>query len=74
MGMDWVTGIQRALDYVEAHLTEEIDYAEAARQACASSFHFQRIFTLLCGFSMGNTYACAGCPSRRRSCGEPGQR
>ena len=52
--MDWVTGIQRALDYVEAHLTEEIDFAEAARQACSSSFHFQRMFTLLCGFSMGD--------------------
>lgn len=52
--MDWITGIQRALDYVEAHLTEEIDYAEVARQAFASSFHFQRVFTLLCGFSMGD--------------------
>lgn len=52
--MDWATGIQRALDYLEAHLTEEIDYAEAARQACSSSFHFQRMFTMLCGFSMGD--------------------
>ena len=24
--MDWITGLQRAIDYVEAHLTEEIDY------------------------------------------------
>ena len=23
--MNWITGIQRAIDYVEEHLTEEID-------------------------------------------------
>jgi AraC family transcriptional regulator len=52
--MDWITGIQRALDYTEEHLTEEIDYEEAARRACSSPFHFQRMFTLLCGFSLGD--------------------
>lgn len=52
--MDWITGIQRALDYVEAHLTEEIDYEEAARCAYSSPFHFQRRFAMLCGFSLGD--------------------
>jgi AraC family transcriptional regulator len=52
--MDWITGIQRALDYTEAHLTEEIDYGEAARRACSSPFHFQRVFGMLCGFSLGD--------------------
>lgn len=52
--MDWITGIQRALDYTEAHLTEEIDYEEVAKQACSSSFHFQRMFGMLCGFSLGD--------------------
>lgn len=52
--MDWVTGIQRALDYAEAHLTEEIDYEEAAKRAYSSPFHFQRMFTMLCGFSLGD--------------------
>lgn len=51
--MDWITGIQRAVDYVEAHLTEPIDYEEAAKNACSSSFHFQRIFSILCGFTLG---------------------
>ena len=31
--MDWITGIQRALDYTEEHLTEEIDHEEAAKHA-----------------------------------------
>lgn len=52
--MDWITRIQRALDYTEAHLTEKIDYEEVAKQAYSSSFHFQRVFSMLCGFSLGD--------------------
>ncbi|MGN0968199.1 MAG: effector binding domain-containing protein [Oscillospiraceae bacterium] len=52
--MDWIMGIQRALDYTEAHLTEEIDYAVVAKQACSSVFHFQRMFSMLCGFTLGD--------------------
>lgn len=47
-------GIQRALDYTEAHLTEAIDYETVAKQACSSSFHFQRMFSMLCGYSLGD--------------------
>lgn len=52
--MDWITGIQKAVDYVEAHITEPIDYEEAAKQAYSSSFHFQRVFSILCGFTLGD--------------------
>lgn len=52
--MDWITGIQRALDYTEAHLTGGVDYEAAAREACSSAFHFQRMFTMLCGFTLGD--------------------
>ncbi|WP_040197244.1 AraC family transcriptional regulator [Candidatus Soleaferrea massiliensis] len=52
--MDWITGIQRAVDYVEAHITEPIDYEEAAKRAYSSSFHFQRVFSILCGFTLGH--------------------
>lgn len=52
--MDWITGIQRTVDYVEAHITELIDYEEAAKQAYSSSFHFQRVFSILCGFTLGD--------------------
>ena len=51
--MDWIKGIQRAVDYVEAHMTEPIDYEEAAKQGYSSSFHFQRVFRILCGFTLG---------------------
>lgn len=52
--MDWITGIQRAVDYVEAHMMEPTDYEETARQAYSSSFHFQRVFSILCGFTLGD--------------------
>ena len=51
--MDYVTGIQKAIDYVERNLTGEIDYEQAAKCACMSVFHFQRVFGLLCGMTLG---------------------
>ena len=51
--MDWVMGIQNAINYIEEHLTEEIDYEEVAAQSFSSSFHFQRVFSILCGFTLG---------------------
>ena len=52
--MDWITGIQRAIDYTEAHLTEEVDYEAAAREAASSPFHFQRMFSMLTGCTLGD--------------------
>lgn len=52
--MDWIAGLQRAIDYVEAHLSDEIDYEAAAKEACSSAFHFQRVFGVICGFTLGD--------------------
>lgn len=52
--MDWIGGIQRAVDYVEAHIADELDFCEIAKQAFSSSFHFQRTFSILCGFTLGD--------------------
>ena len=52
--MNWIQGIQRAIDYVEANITEELDFEAVARQAYSSPFHFQRVFGVLCGFSLGD--------------------
>ena len=51
--MDWIRGIQRAIDYMEENLTEEIDYAEIAERAYSSSFHFQRTFNILTDMTVG---------------------
>lgn len=52
--MDWISGIQNAINYIEEHLTEEIDYEDVAKEAACSSFYFQRIFGILCGISLGD--------------------
>lgn len=52
--MDWITGIGKAIDYIEANITEKIDYTEAARRALSSEFNFQRVFTLLAGYTLGD--------------------
>ncbi|MCD7739063.1 MAG: AraC family transcriptional regulator [Lachnospiraceae bacterium] len=51
--MDWITGMQSAIDYIENHITEELDYDSIAARGFSSSYHFQRIFSLLCGMTLG---------------------
>ena len=51
--MDWIVVIQQAIDYIEDNLTETIDYEEIAKMSYSSSYHFQRIFSILCGYTLG---------------------
>lgn len=51
--MDWITGIQNAINYIEDHITEELDYEAIAKESFSSSFHFQRVFSILCGYTLG---------------------
>ncbi|MDR1690050.1 MAG: AraC family transcriptional regulator [Clostridiales bacterium] len=51
--MDWITGLSRAIDYIEENLTYDIDYSQAAKRAYSSSYHFQRVFSILCGYTLG---------------------
>ena len=45
--MNYLRQIQRGLDYIEAHLAEDIAPADVARHAGISQWHFQRIFKSL---------------------------
>lgn len=51
--MNIATEIQDAINYIEEHLTDEIDSNQIAREACLSNFYFQRIFKVLFGYSIG---------------------
>lgn len=51
--MDWFFGLQAAVDYIETHLTEKIDYDILAKTACFSKYHFQRLFGAVYGVSVG---------------------
>lgn len=51
--MNWITGIQRAINYIEEHLKEEMDYGRIAEEAACSNYYFQKIFNILCGMPLG---------------------
>lgn len=51
--MEWITGIQNAINYIEDHITGPIDYEELGRVSFSSPFHFQRVFSILCGYTVG---------------------
>lgn len=50
--MEWIERFNEALEYLEAHLTEEIDYQHLGEIACCSSYHFQRMFTYMAGMPL----------------------
>ena len=49
--MDWSKRMNAAIDYIEENLAGEIDFSEAAKRACCSTFHFQRIFFAVNGLT-----------------------
>lgn len=40
------------MNYIEEHLTDEIDYEQLGRIACCSAYHYQRMFTYMAGVSL----------------------
>ncbi|MCL2462800.1 MAG: helix-turn-helix domain-containing protein [Defluviitaleaceae bacterium] len=51
--MDTVTNIQRAIDYIEENILGDLKSDTIASQAYMSGFHFQRLFSALCGITLG---------------------
>ena len=47
--MDWLDRMNKAIEYIEANLADEISYEKASRIACCSVFHFQRMFSYIAG-------------------------
>jgi AraC family transcriptional regulator len=50
--MNYFDRVQRAIDYIEVHIIEELSLEDIAKQAYASLFHFHRIFQAVTGDSM----------------------
>lgn len=50
--MDWLDKMNAALRYIEENLTEDIDFAEVARLACCSQYHFTRMFAFIAGVTL----------------------
>ena len=50
--MEWVERLNQSINYIEGHLTGEIEAEQLARIACCSSYHFQRMFTYMAGVTL----------------------
>ncbi|MFD1176499.1 GyrI-like domain-containing protein [Paenibacillus puldeungensis] len=50
--MDLLGSLNKALEYIEGNLTEDIDLKEAAKLAHCSEYHFSRMFSFLAGITL----------------------
>lgn len=50
--MEWIERLNCTINYMEEHLTEEIDYEQLGKIACCSSYHFQRMFAYMAGIPL----------------------
>lgn len=50
--MDWLSKMNKALEYIEENLTENIDLTVVAQKACCSSYNFQRMFSFITDVSL----------------------
>jgi AraC family transcriptional regulator len=68
--MEWLERLNQAVGYIENHLEGDIEYDEAARIACCSTFHFQRMFSYIAGVPLSEyirrrRMTCAGLALQR---------
>lgn len=52
--METVVNIQKAIDYIEDNILNEMKFDEIASQAYMSSHHFQRLFSMICSVPLGD--------------------
>ena len=52
--MDWIEGISQAINYIENNITEDLTIDRIAKEVFLSPFYFQKGFTMLCGYTIGD--------------------
>ena len=50
--MEWLDKLNESIKYIEDNLQGNIDYNEAAKIACCSTYHFQRMFSYIAGIPL----------------------
>ena len=65
--VDWLSGIMRVIDYIEDHLTEEIDVNTVAKEAACSSYYLQKLFSVIFGMTIGEYIRCRRLSCRKRA-------
>jgi AraC-like DNA-binding protein len=52
--MDWIQRLSKAISYIEANLTNDLKIEDISQKVYSSGSHFQRIFNLVTGMTMGD--------------------
>ena len=52
--MDWIQSMTKAIRYIESNLPNDISISDVADSVYASNSHFQRIFHLVTGITIGD--------------------
>ncbi len=50
--MEWINHLNKTINYIEEHITEDISYEQLAEIACCSTYHFQRMFAYMAGIPL----------------------
>lgn len=50
--MEWIERLNKAINYIEEHLTDEINYEQLGQIAGCSAYHFQRMFAYMAGIPL----------------------
>ena len=53
--MEWMEAMQRAIQYIEYHIMDDIDYGDVARYVHITEYEFHRAFSFLVGMTV-NAY------------------
>ena len=56
--MEWISVLGDSLQYIEAHITEDLTAAGIAKAVNVSPFYFQKGFTMLCGLTISEYIRC----------------
>lgn len=56
--MEWIHQLQDAVDFMETHLMEEINYEDVARWVYMSGYNFHRTFSLMSGMTANEYIRC----------------
>lgn len=51
--LDWIKSFQQSVDYIEERIAEPLDIESIAGCMNISAFYYQKIFSVLCGFTVG---------------------
>jgi AraC-like DNA-binding protein len=56
--MEWINNLNDAIDYIEQHITDEIDYTVISQRSACSLYNFQRLFSFILDMPLSEYIRC----------------